>query len=72
MGYPYQKEEFRTLTSHHLQNVNLKWAVDLNVWVTTLKLVDEKAGKDLYDLGSGRVLRHDTKNRSGKKSIYYT
>ena len=72
MGYPYQKEEFRNLTSRHLQKGNLKWVVYLNVWVTTLKLLDEKVGKNLYDLGSGRVLRHDTKNRSGKKSIYYT
>ena len=50
-----QKDETRPL-SHTIHKTNSKWIKDLNVRQETIKTLEEKAGKNLFDLSHSNFL----------------
>ena len=41
---------------HHTQKINSKWMKDLNIRQESIKILEEKAGKNLFDLGHSNFL----------------
>ena len=44
------------LLSHTIHKINSKWMKDLNVRQEAIKMLKEKAGKNLFDLGRSNFL----------------
>ena len=49
-------------------NINLKWMKDLNVRQETIKILEEKAGKNLFDLGHNNFLTQHVSGGKGNTS----
>ena len=48
--------------------INSKWMKDFNVRQEAIKILEEKAGKNLFDLGHGNFLQHISRGKAGKKA----
>ena len=44
--------------SYTIHEINSKWMKDLNVRQEAIKILEEKAGKNLFDLGSSNFTQH--------------
>ena len=54
--------------SYIIHKINSKWMKDLNVRQEAIKILEEKAGKNLFDLGHSNFLFNTFLEARGKKS----
>ena len=51
--------------------INSKWMKDLNVRQKAIKILEEKAGKNLFDLGPSNFLLNTSEARETKAKMNY-
>ena len=71
-GQRHAEELTWTTFLHHTHKINSKWMKDLNVRQEAIKLLEEKAGKNLFDLGhSNFLLNTSLETRETKAKMNY-
>ena len=54
--------------SYSIHKINSKWMKDLNVRQEAIKILEEKAGKNLFALGCSNFLTHLQRQRTQKQN----